>query len=268
MRAVAGPPGPDVAVPARVEAIAGARPVRAVWENQLGGLTFEVGVGPDRCFVKWAPAGSGVDLAEEADRLSWAVAFAPVPRLLDHAADPAGSWLVTAGLPGQSAVAERWKAEPRTAVAAIGAGLRALHDALPVAACPFSWTAAHRLADARRRAEQGRLDPARWDPAHRHLDVAEALTLLADIPPPDRLVVCHGDSCAPNTVLTEEGRLSGHVDLGRLGVADRWADLAVAAWSTEWNYGPGWDGLLLDAYGVPPDRDRIRYYRLLWDLGP
>jgi hypothetical protein len=25
---------------------------------------------------------------------------------------------------------------------------------------------------------------------------------------------------------------------------------------------------LLDAFGVPPDPDRTRYYRLLWDLGP
>jgi kanamycin kinase len=24
------------------------------------------------------------------------------------------------------------------------------------------------------------------------------------------------------------------VDLGELGIADRWADLAVATWSTEW----------------------------------
>jgi kanamycin kinase len=53
------------------------------------------------------------------------------------------------------------------------------------------------------------------------------------------------------------------VDLGELGIADRWADLAIATWSTEWNYGPGWDGLLLDAYGAPPDTERTRYYRLL-----
>jgi kanamycin kinase len=51
-------------------------------------------------------------------------------------------------------------------------------------------------------------------------------------------------------------------------VADRWADLAIATWSTGWNYGPGWESLLLEAYGVPPDPDRTRYYRLLWDLGP
>jgi kanamycin kinase len=98
--------------------------------------------------------------------------------------------------------------------------------------------------------------------------VDQALGLLADIPAVDRLVVCHGDACAPNTLITEDGRWSGHVDLGDLGVADRWADLAIASWSLAWNYGPGWDGLLLDAYGVAADPGRTRYYRLLWDLGP
>ncbi len=85
------------------------------------------------------------------------------------------------------------------------------------------------------------------------LGISRALALLADIPPVDRLVVCHGDSCAPNTLLTGDVRWSGHVDLGELGLADRWADLAIATWSSEWNHGPGWERLLLDAYGVPPD---------------
>ncbi len=96
----------------------------------------------------------------------------------------------------------------------------------------------------------------------------EVMEILADAPSVDQLVVCHGYACAPNTVLFEDGLLSGHVDLGALGVADRWADLAVATWSTEWNYGPGWDGPLLAAYGVDPDPERVAYYRLLWDLGP
>jgi len=258
----------DVPVPAPVEVVAGGRPVRAVWENEVGGLTFEVGEDPGRCFVKWAPAASGIDLAAEAARLRWAVAFAAVPRLLDQGVEETGSWIATAALPGRSAVAERWKAEPQVAVRAIGEGLRALHDALPVAACPFSWTAEDRLADIRRRAGLGRPDPGRWHPVHRPLGVGRALDVLADPPPVERLVVCHGDSCAPNTLLTDDGRWSGHVDLGALGVADRWADLAIATWSLEWNYGPGLDGQLLDAYGVSPDPDRTRYYRLLWDLGP
>jgi len=265
---IVGAPGERARVPARVEALAAGRLVRAVWENELGGLTFEVGVNPDRCFVKWAPAASGIELGEEAARLSWARAFAPVPRLLDQGADDEGSWIVTAPLPGENAVAARWKAQPRTAVTAIGEALRAIHEALPVKRCPFSWTAEDRLIDARQRAREDRIDPALWHPIHRSLGVDRALELLADVPPIDERVVCHGDSCAPNTLLTNDGRWSGHVDLGELGIADRWADLAIATWSTEWNYGPGWERALLDAYGVAPDPDRTRYYRLLWDLGP
>ncbi|WP_296194248.1 phosphotransferase [uncultured Microbacterium sp.] len=129
---------------------------------------------------------------------------------------------------------------------AVGAGLRALHDALPVKACPFSWSVAERIVDASRRGI--------------HVPAA-----LADPPPIDRAVVCHGDACCPNTLLAADGSPIAHVDLGALGVADRWADIAVAAMSTEWNYGPGYEDLLIEAYGVEPDRERLAYYRDLWN---
>ncbi|MDH6141418.1 aminoglycoside phosphotransferase [Kitasatospora sp. GP30] len=239
------PQGP-VEVPQSVVELAGGQPLRVVWRNVLGGLTFQVGAR----FVKWAPVGSGLDLGAEAVRLGWAGRFAVVPRVLGEGADGGGSWLVTAGLPGTMAVADRWKQEPATAVRAIGEGLRRLHEELPVGDCPFEWSAEQRVARARGGSGT----------------VEEALAALADIPPVDRLVVCHGDACAPNTLIGDDGHCTGHVDLGALGVADRWADLAVATWSTVWNYGPGWEEPLLEAYGVEPDQERIRYYRLLWEF--
>ncbi|ROS73538.1 aminoglycoside 3'-phosphotransferase [Cellulomonas sp. PhB143] len=241
-----------------------------VWRNQVGGLTFRVG---SEHHLKWAPDGRGLDLVAEAERMAWARAYAVVPTVVGHgrAEDEAapedarqGTWLVTRTLPGASAVAPRWLADPETAARAIGAGLRTLHDALPVGECPFSWSARERLADARDRADAGD-GPESWSPQHRTVPVAEALARLADPPAPD-LVVCHGDACAPNTLLDDDGAPAGHVDLGSLGVADRWADLAVAAWSTEWNYGPGYDAPLYEAYGIEPDAEKIAYYRLLWDL--
>jgi kanamycin kinase len=256
------------AVPSAVRDLAAGRPTLATWVNELGGLTFEVGTDPDRCFVKWTPHTSGIDLGAEADRLTWARPFTPVPRLISQGRDEAGSWLVTAALPGSNAVTERWRARPKTAVRAIGEGLRAMHERLPPPSCPFSWSAQDRLADTRGRAALGRIDTSRWHEVHQGLGIDGALTLLAEIPPVDQLVVGHGDSCAPNTLLSDDGRWSGHVDLGHLGTCDRWADLAVATWSTEWNYGPGWEGVLLDAYGIRPDPERIRYYRLLFELGP
>jgi kanamycin kinase len=263
---ISGVPEPGLEVPAPVAAAAGGHPLRPVWRNELGGLTFEIDAPAGRRFVKWAPAGSGLDLEPEVARLRWAAGFITVPRVLEAGADPGGQWLVTAALPGTNAVADRWKAEPRTAATAIGEGLRALHDRLPVEECPFSWSAEDRLH--RLRSHDRRLDPARWDPDHAGLSPAGAMDRLEHPPPVDRLVVCHGDACAPNTLIGADGHWCGHVDLGALGRADRWADLAVATWSLEWNYGPGWQPTLLAAYGIAPDPDRTAYYRLLWDLSP
>lgn len=243
--AFSGPPPSTVHVPARIADLAGDRPLLPVWQNELGGLTFQIGKGDGRLFAKWAPSGSGLDLTAEAVRLQWAGGFTPVPRVRDHGADRAGAWLVTHELPGENAVTPRWKADPGTAVRALGAGLRALHERLPVADCPFSWSIESRLERAQ----------------------LAGIQVPADLPAPptiDHLVVCHGDPCAPNTLLHEDGTWSGHVDMGALGVADRWADLAVATWSTEWNYGPGWEHTLLDAYGIDPDPHRTDFYRRLW----
>ncbi|MDE3087152.1 MAG: aminoglycoside 3'-phosphotransferase [Acidobacteriota bacterium] len=265
---IARAPRAPVDVPPAVARLAGGGPVRCVWVNEVGGRTFELG-GPRgaRRFVKWAPAGRGPDLGEEALRLRWARPYTPVPEVLGGGADHDGTWMVLGALAGESAVSDRWRSAPERAVRAVGEGLRALHEALPVAGCPFSWSAEDRAADARRRGESGALDPGRWHAEHRALSVGAALERAARPPSVDRLVVCHGDACAPNTLVTEDGRWSAHVDLGRLGVGDRWADLAVATWSTVWNYGPGFEAPLLEAYGVDPDGERTAYYRLLWDLG-
>jgi kanamycin kinase len=256
-----------VEVPTAVLKVAAGRTVRPVWQNEVGGLTFKVLGGTAPVFVKWQPAGTNVDLAAEAERLDWAGLFSAVPSVLGRGEDEEGAWLVTTEVPGQSAVSRQWVEDPASAVRAIGEGLRAFHS-LPVALCPFSWSVEGRLVDAHHRAAAGLLDPGHWHPDHRSLSVDQALSLLCIPPPVDKLVVCQGDACAPNTILTDDGHWSGHVDLGAMGVADRWADLAIATWSTEWNYGPGWSTQLLAAYGVSDDPVRTRYYRLLWDLGP
>ncbi|MCX5215198.1 aminoglycoside 3'-phosphotransferase [Kitasatospora sp. NBC_00240] len=256
-----------IEVPRIVTEFAAGRPTLPVWRNAVGGLTFQVGEGDSRQFLKWTPVGSGIDLSAEVQRLRWAAAHTVVPQVLDEGSDGSGAWIVTAGLPGRTAVDDHWKRDPDTAVRAIGTGLRALHDELPVAQCPFDWSAERRLAAVRTRAAAGRIDPAdRHESIRPFGTVPRALDVLAEPPPVDTLVVCHGDACAPNTLIGDDGTCSGHVDLGALGLADRWADLAIATWSTQWNYGPGWEEALLDAYGVEPDPERTLYYRLLREL--
>lgn len=264
MSLVAGPPNSAVRLPAGLEFVVANRPWLPVWRNELGGVTVQIGTGVGREFLKWAPVDNEIDLDGEARRLRWAGRYTAVPTVLDLGRTDDVQWLLTAGLPGDNAIAARWLTSPATAVVAIATGLRALHDALPVGECPFSWPLEDRIAAARRRLADG-IGVDTWHPIHQHLTAAAALRLLEDPPTADKIVVCHGDACAPNTLLDDAGIVTGHVDLGRLGVADRWADLAVATWSAEWNFGPGWDRAMLDAYGIEPDADRMAYYRLLWD---
>lgn len=263
-----GPATPPAGLAEVLLGLEPAAPPRLVWRNEVGGLTYEVVAADGRVFVKWLPAGSGADLDGERERLGWARTWLRVPEVLGTGRDAAGSWLVTRALPGTNAVSPRWSADPRPAVEAVGRGLRAMHDTLPVDACPWRWAAEARVADAHRRAAAQQVRPDAWHPDHSRLSLGDALSAVSEPPEVDRLVVCHGDACAPNTLVADDGTWSGHVDLGALGLADRWADLAVATWSTVWNYGPGWEATLLAAYGVDPDPVRTAYYRLLWDLGP
>lgn len=268
---LAAAPTGHVEAPAAVLALAAGDELTPVWRNGLGGLTFRAdGPGGAR-FIKWAAAGTPeTDFAGEAERLEWLRAHgAAVPTVVSHGEDEAGSWLVTHQLAGESAVSPRWLSDPAAAARAIGAGLRQLHDALPVADCPYSWSTEERKARVLRRlAAAGEADGlgSGIDDAHRALGAVGALAMLAAAPTVDKLVVCHGDPCAPNTLIDKRGEFAGHVDMGEIGVADRWADIAVAAWSTVWNYGPGFEALVYEGYGIEPDERRIAYYRLLWDL--
>ncbi|EOM75938.1 aminoglycoside 3'-phosphotransferase [Rhodococcus rhodnii] len=234
---------PDLPVPVPVRRLAGDATIVPVWLNDVGGVTYRID-GPAPLYVKWQPPGCEIDLLREVARLDWAGALTTVPEPVEWGEDDTGTWLVTRGLPGTSAVSPEWLTEPEIAVRAVGLGLRALHERLPISSCPWEWSVAGRIAEARDRG--------------RHPDIGEPPTI-------DRLVVCHGDACCPNTLLAQDGTVLGHVDLGSLGVADRWADIAVAAASTRRNYGPGWEDALVTAYGLEPDRDRMDYYQRLWD---
>lgn len=236
------PSGQDpIRLPKDVRPLCAGHDVDVVWCNKLGGTTFRL-TSPSgvRYLKRQDYSGLGyrrrhVDLRAEAQRLAWAAEFTPAPPVLDYGENADAAWLLTAEVQGTPALPTHWEAEPETAVRAIASGLRRLHDSLPVDACPFigSWA--------------------------EHEDT--------DLPPPEHLVVCHGDPCVPNTLVSSDGEFAAHVDLGMLGVADRWSDLAIATYSISWavNFGRSYDELFFATYGVEPDEERIAFYRDLWD---
>jgi kanamycin kinase len=224
-------------VPAIVLELANEDVPELTWHNELHGLTFRLG---DR-YLKWNPGSNGIDLNRERVRLEWLEGRHPAPVVLDYGEDGDAQWMLTAALQARSVVQSDRSVPADIAVPAIAQGLLALHalsvEEFPAELLEASW--------ANREPPQLGPKPA------------------TDVP-----VVVHGDACAPNTLIGADNRWAGHVDLGDLTVGDRWADLAVASMSLEWNYAPPLEERFWSTYGVRPDEERIRYYRALWDAEP
>lgn len=225
--------------------------------------------GPDGA-VRFAKVARGTDhyptLHGESERMIWAAPYLPVPTVvaLEQLGD--ATILVTQGLPGHDATNAAWRGDLPALVRALGHGLRAFHQAVGEEWCPFRFDLARALAHVEERVRADDINREGFHPEHAHLTPAAALAELeASAPPDEDLVVCHGDFCPPN-VLLADGRVTGFVDLGELGAADRWWDVAVGAWSVGWNFGVELEPLFYESYGIEPDPGRIRFFRLLYDL--
>lgn len=219
-----------------------------------------------RHFLKIAYLGRQPGLADERARLEWAADRLPVPRVMEYRSDGTVEWLLTDGLPGVDATDEKLCRRPDVLVPILARGLRAIHET-PAADCPFDFQVAVALERVKERAARGLIHPAAdFHPEHGALTTEQAIEKLEHMrPATEDVVLCHGDYCFPNALI-EDGIVTGYLDLGQLGLADRWWDVAVATWSVTWNVGPGWEDLFLESYGIEPDPERIAFYRLLYDL--
>jgi kanamycin kinase len=211
-------------------------------------------------------AGRRPTLREEADRMVWAAPYLPVPRVVAFDRSGETTVLLTDALPGRDGTDPVWRDDLPALVGALGRGLRAFHEAVGEEWCPFRFEVDRALDHVARRVASDDIDPGWFHECHAHLSPAAALAALrAGAPGREDLVVCHGDPCPPNFLLQEDA-VTGFVDLGELGVADRWSDVAVGAWSVGWNFGAEFEPLYYESYGIEPDHERIRFYRLLYDL--
>jgi kanamycin kinase len=239
------------------------------WVLNPQGTVWRVGLeSGDVVFVKVLAAGQYPSLADERDRLLWAADRLPVPQVLDSGADGSFEWLALRARAGRDATQPEHLDDPATTVPILAHGLRRFHDTA-VGGCRFDFRLDVALEHARRRVNGDGVPASTGDDFHEehaHLTPRAALKLLdATRPVSEDVVLCHGDYCFPN-LLIEQRRVTGYLDLGEMGLADRWWDLAVATWSCDWNVGPGWQDLFLDSYGIERDDDKIAFYRLLYDL--
>jgi streptomycin 3"-kinase len=230
-------------------------------------------------FAKCCGPEGVAELAAERDRIRWLSGTGlPGATVLDwleppHREDALGSGvrsgvggacLLTSAVPGVAGDMLPASSYER-AMRGFGEVLRELHG---LTGCPFERSLASVVASAADVVRRGAVNPEFLTDEWRRLEPAELLRrVVAESPYVESVlepVVCHGDACLPNVFFDPETlAVTGLIDLGRLGVADRYTDLALATIQIhdEWGADPA---PFLEAYGVPePDPRRLHFFRLL-----
>ncbi len=226
--------------------------------------------GPD-CILKIQPAVAkrpGVPtLEDERDRLQWLSARLPAPEVIAcETNDDGTTFLVTELIEGTAGDDMLNRLDSDQTLSAFAATLGKLHT-VPINDCPFDARIAVRLVDAEARVQGGLVRAEHLDVAYRQQSPERLLAVLRDmLPDTEELVVTHGAYSLDNVML-QDGEVVGMLDVGRLGVADRHADLALAARSITRQLGPDAVGRFMVAYGLEwPDSRKIDFYLLLREL--
>jgi aminoglycoside 3'-phosphotransferase-2 len=232
--------------------------------GRSGAAIWRIDMGAGALFLKSEPAHALSELPGEIARLEWlAQTGFLAPRVVDVVEAADRHWLVMTAVQGQDLAQS--SASPAELCRIYAGGLRRLH-ALDASDCPFDHRIANRLAEGAANIAAGRVDESDFDDARAGQTAAQVFDWLdANRIAENDLVLTHGDASAPN-ILENAGRFSGVVDCGRLGVASRWQDLALACRSIIYNWGEEHVPAFLATYGAQWDAERYRYYCALDEL--
>jgi aminoglycoside 3'-phosphotransferase-1 len=218
-------------------------------------------------FLKHGKDAVADDLVDEMVRLRWMAKHLPVPAVTHFFSTPGEAWLLMTALPGDTAY-QVLKAKPESwpvVVDALADFLRRLH-AIPASECPFNSEHGYRLSLARKRIGAGLVDEDDFDEERERWTAEQVWQAIHELLPfaPDP-VVTHGDFSLDN-LLMMDGEVIGCIDAGRLGIADRYQDLAII-WNCLGAFEGDLRGRFLARYGVPDlDQSKLDLHLMLDEL--
>lgn len=162
----------------------------------------------------------------------------PVPEIYAYEAADGRSYLLMSKCAGRMACDPEYMENPEILCKLLANGLKTLWS-VDISECPSDYRLAHKLELAKYRVENGLIDLENVEPdtfgENGFQDPAHLLQWLYDNMPKEEPVLSHGDYCLPN-LFGAGDRVTGYIDMGRMGIADKWCDIALCHRSLSHNY--------------------------------
>jgi aminoglycoside 3'-phosphotransferase III len=240
-------------------------------QNQIGRSSagvYRYQRGTDSLYLKLDKAGS--ELRREYEVLRWLSGKLPVPDIIHWREQDGLCCLLMTELPGHMTCADETFAEPYDGIVRLLAEALLMLQAVDISSCPFDNMLEKKLGDALYCIENDQIDIAGFLEGNTFASLMDLYHHLCAAKPPEELCFTHGDFCLPNIFMGDD-RVTGFIDMGRSGIADKWQDIALCVRSLGYNLGNQKDKercimLLFDYLNIKPDWDKINYYILLDEL--
>ena len=244
--------------------------------DKIGESTSEVRI-YDNYVLKIQPHSLETD--NEVQFVRWINGRLPVPSILAYEIYNGLAYTLMTKVEGKMLCDIDFLQTPELVIELAARGLKMLWKT-DVCDCPCSVSRlSNRLKAAEYNVAHGLVDIENTEPETfgkgGFKDPRELLEWLKNNRPPEDIVLTHGDYCLPN-IFAKGDRISGFIDLGKSGSADRWQDIAIAIRSLDHNFDGRYFGgkpifdfklqMFLDALGVEMNEEKYRYYYLLDEL--
>lgn len=217
--------------------------------------------------LKIEPHSTKVDGTVE--MMHWLTGKLPIPQVIEYAVENGLSYLLMTRIPGEMCCSPYYMAHSDEMVSLMAEGLKRLWS-IDITGCPRECPLENELQEALRRIRNGRLSPDEL--AECGFETAEDMAhWLETHPVPYEPVLSHGDYCLPNLLL-KDGKISGFIDIGDIGIADRYSDIVDCWNSLKNNFGGVFGGpvypdfdpdILFEKLGITIDPEKFRYCRLI-----
>ncbi len=208
------------------------------------------------------------------DMMSWLNDKVPIPKIIHYEVADGKSYLLMSKIRGKMCCDKYYMDHSKEMVHLLADGLKMLWS-IGISDCKRQFKLDMDLCKAREKVESHRINAKRFEleayERNRFENPEQLLRWLEENRPDYEPVLSHGDYCLPN-IFIAGGRISGLIDLGYTGVADKYRDIATCYRSLKNNFNGSYGGkvyndfnpdILFEELGLDLNWEKLKYYMML-----